>query len=68
MPASSGRWPRRYAARPKKPRRFDRRMAKAMIHLEVKTAFDVFGSELPDETFAGVFEQPRQGDRREVGL
>ncbi|MCP3369011.1 hypothetical protein [Bradyrhizobium cajani] len=26
---------------------------------EVNTAFDVFGSEFPDETFAGVFDQPR---------
>ena len=43
-------------------------LAKALIHLEVKTAFDVFGSELPDETFAGVFDQPRQRDWREVDL
>jgi hypothetical protein len=28
----------------------------------------VFGSELPDETFAGVFDQPRQGGWREVDL
>ena len=34
--------------------------AKALTHPEVKTAFDVFGSELPDEFFAGVFDQPRQ--------
>ncbi len=26
---------------------------------EIKTAFDVFGSDLPDEEFAGVFDQPR---------
>jgi hypothetical protein len=43
-------------------------LAKALAHPEVKTAFDVFGSELPDETFAGVFDQPRQGDWREVDL
>jgi hypothetical protein len=43
-------------------------LAKALIHPEVKTAFDVFGSELPDETFAGVFDQPRQRDWREVNL
>jgi hypothetical protein len=30
---------------------------------EVQTAFDVFGSELADETFAGIFDQPRVGDR-----
>ena len=43
-------------------------LAKALIDPEVKTAFDVFGSELPDETFAGVFDQPRQPDWREVDL
>jgi hypothetical protein len=43
-------------------------LAKALIHPEVKTAFDVFGSELPDETFNGVFDQPRQRDWRKVEL
>jgi len=43
-------------------------LAKALIHPEVKTAFDVFGSELPDEAFAGVFDQPRQRNWREVNL
>jgi hypothetical protein len=32
----------------------------ARADVEVMTAFDVFGSELPDEAFAGVFDQPRQ--------
>jgi hypothetical protein len=27
--------------------------------VEAKTAFDVFGSDLPDEAFEGVFDQPR---------
>ena len=35
---------------------------------EVKTAFDVFGSDLPDEIFAGIFDQPRQRDWRKVNL
>jgi hypothetical protein len=43
-------------------------LAKALIHPEVKTEFDVFGSELPDEAFAGVFDQPRQRNWREVNL
>ena len=43
-------------------------LTKALIHPEVKTAFDIFGSELPDEAFAGVFDQPRQRDWREVDL
>lgn len=43
-------------------------LVKALIHPEVKTAFDVFGSELPDETFADVFDQPRQRDWRVAGI
>jgi hypothetical protein len=43
-------------------------LAQALIDPEVKTAFDVFGSELPDETFAGVFDQSRQRDWREIDL
>ena len=43
-------------------------LAKALTHPEVKTAFDIFGSELPEEAFAGVFEQPRQRNWREVDL
>jgi hypothetical protein len=35
---------------------------------EMKTAFDVFGSELPDEVFADVFDQPRQRGWRRVDL
>jgi hypothetical protein len=27
----------------------------------VKTAFDIFRSELADEAFTGIFDQPRQG-------
>jgi hypothetical protein len=34
----------------------------------VKTAFDVFGSDLPDDIFAGVFNQPRQQQGRKVNL
>jgi hypothetical protein len=43
-------------------------LAKVLIDPEVETAFDIFGSDLPDETFAGVFDQPRQRDWREVNL
>ena len=35
---------------------------------ELMTAFDVFGSDLPDEAFAGVFEQPRERDWRKLSL
>jgi hypothetical protein len=43
-------------------------LAKVLIHPEVQTAFDIFGSELPDEAFTGVFDQSRQPDWREVNL
>ena len=43
-------------------------LVKALVHPDVMTAFDVFGSDLPDETFAGVFEQPRQRQWREINL
>jgi hypothetical protein len=43
-------------------------LAKVLIDPEVETAFDIFGSDLPDETFAGVFDQPRQRDWREANL
>src|ERR1700694_4236681 len=43
-------------------------LAEALIHPEVKSAFDVFGSDLPDEAFAGVFDQPRQRNWRKIDL
>jgi hypothetical protein len=41
---------------------------KSLVHPETRTAFDVFGSDLPDEVFAGVFEQSRQKLWREIDL
>jgi hypothetical protein len=43
-------------------------LARALMHPDVKTAFDIFGSALPDEAFTGVFDQPRQRDWRKVDL
>lgn len=43
-------------------------LEQALIDPEIKTAFDVFGSDLPDEAFEGVFDQPRQTGWREVDL
>lgn len=43
-------------------------LAKAVMIPEMRTAFDIFGSELPDEVFTGVFDQPRQRDWRRVDL
>jgi len=37
-------------------------LAKTLGDPDVQTAFDIFGSELADETFAGIFDQPRQPD------
>lgn len=39
-----------------------------LIDPDIETAFDVFGSDLPDDAFAGVFDQPREKDWREVEL
>ena len=35
---------------------------------DVKTAFDVFGADLSDEFFEGVFDQPRERDWRKVDI
>ena len=43
-------------------------LEKELIESEVRTAFDVFGSDLADEDFAGVFDQPRQQRWRKVNL
>jgi hypothetical protein len=45
-------------------------VARALSHpeAEVRTAFDVFGSELPDEAFEGVFDQRRRENWPEVDL
>jgi|SRR5215470_15002433 len=43
-------------------------LAKALVDPEPKTLFDVFGSDLPDEVFEGIFDQPRQRNWREVDL
>jgi hypothetical protein len=40
----------------------------ALADPDVRNAFDVFGSDLPDEVFADVFDQPRTGDWRQVDL
>ena len=43
-------------------------LAKAVMIPEMRTAFDIFGSELPDEVFTGVFDRPRQRGWRRVDL
>ena len=43
-------------------------LARALSQPGAGTAFDVFGSELPDEAFEGVFGQRRPQNWREVDL
>jgi hypothetical protein len=43
-------------------------LEKALVNPAEMTAFDIFGSDLPDETFAGVFDQPRERDWRKLKL
>ena len=40
----------------------------SLVHPAMRTACDVFGSDLPDEVFAGVFEQSRQKLWRKIDL
>jgi hypothetical protein len=53
---------------PEKARVLRSTLEKTLISPGAKTAFDVFGSDLPDQAFAGVFDQPRQKGWREAGL
>ena len=43
-------------------------LAQALVQPKAKSAFDVFGSDLPDEVFEGIFDQPRHGSWRKVDL
>jgi hypothetical protein len=43
-------------------------LQQSVLEPEVRTAFDIFGSDLPDEAFAGVFDQPRSREWRELDL
>jgi len=43
-------------------------LANALHDPETRTALEIFGSDLPDEAFAGVFDQPRHRNWREIEL
>jgi hypothetical protein len=69
--------PKRYAAlihavaetlrgKPEQAQALRSTLTQTLLHPEVKTAFDIFGSELPDEFFAAVFDQPRQRHWRKI--
>lgn len=51
---------------PKRARILRATLKNALIVADAKTVFDVFGSELPDEAFADVFDQPRAQGWRET--
>ena len=53
---------------PQKASALRSKLETALVGPEVKTAFDVFGTDLPDAVFADVFDQPRRGRWREVNL
>jgi len=52
----------------KEAERVRARLANVLSPHEPKTAFDVFGSDLPDEVFAGIFESPRHERWRDIKL
>jgi len=43
-------------------------LEKTLGDSDTRTAFDVFGSDLPDEVFADVLEQPRARKWRDIAL
>jgi hypothetical protein len=53
---------------PEKAQALRSTLEKALVDPAIKSAFDIFGSDLPDEAFAGVFDQPRQRNWRKVEL
>jgi hypothetical protein len=53
---------------PERARALRSTLERALVNPELKTAFDVFGTDLPDEVFADVFDQRRQGSWREIDL
>ncbi|MCL2716855.1 MAG: hypothetical protein FWD68_20425 [Alphaproteobacteria bacterium] len=53
---------------PEKAKALRSTLEKELVDPRIKTAFDVFGSDLPDEVFAGVFDQPRSRNWREEDL
>lgn len=55
-------------SKPEKAKALRSTLEKALVDPEIKTAFDVFGSDLPDDAFAGVFDQTRAREWREVDL
>ena len=55
-------------SKPEKAKALRSTLEEALIDAEIKSAFDVFGSDLPDEVFADVFDHPRPRNWRQVNL
>jgi hypothetical protein len=53
---------------PEKAQALRSTLSKVLTNPQLKTAFDIFGSELADAAFAGIFDRPRARDRPEVDL
>jgi hypothetical protein len=53
---------------PEKAKALRSKLEEALVSPGARTAFDVFGTDLPDEAFKNVFDQPRQERWREVDL
>jgi hypothetical protein len=53
---------------PEKAKALRSTLADVLLRPGAKTAFDIFGSDLADEVFTGVFDQPRHRDWREIDL
>jgi hypothetical protein len=54
--------------KPEKAKALRSTLEKALIDPNMETAFDVFGSDLPDEAFAGIFDQERPRNWRKIDL
>jgi hypothetical protein len=53
---------------PEKAKALRSALQNALVNPAEVTAFDIFGSDLPDEAFAGVFDQPRERAWRKLTL
>lgn len=54
--------------KPEKAKALRSTLEKTLVDPNVETAFDVFGADLPDETFAGIFVQERPRSWRKIEL
>jgi hypothetical protein len=53
---------------PEKAKALRSTLEKALVDPNVETAFDVFGSDLPEEAFAGIFDHERTLSWRKIDL